>query len=219
MPRTAVIPAPASRARAARPVGSDPEPPPTIHLLPAVTPPPVVGSLFRSSISRAADPSTGLGTMPEVGETFLGFRLVGELGRGSFARVFLAEQEVLAGRQVALKITLRSNREAERLARLQHANVVPVYSVHSAPPVQVICMPFLGRLTIADQLRLHRLVNSSPEPVRRQGGTRKGSSTVAGAGSRPDSRVTAAPDSGPAHRSEPAPPTGSFVGDVPAVLR
>src|SRR5690242_5891816 len=112
MPRTAVIPAPAPVARAARLAGSDPEPPPTIHLLPATpampaaTPPPVFGSLFRSAASRAAGAASGLGTMPEVGETFLGFRLVGELGRGSFARVFLAEQEVLAGRQVALKVTL-----------------------------------------------------------------------------------------------------------------
>ena len=38
-----------------------------------------------------------------------------------------------------------AHREAERLARLQHTNVVPVYSVHDAPPVQVICMPYLGR--------------------------------------------------------------------------
>src|SRR5438874_717857 len=193
MPRTAVIPAPASRARAARPVGSDPEPPPTIHLLPAVTPPPVVGSLFRSSISRAADPAARPGTMPEVGETFLGFRLVGELGRGSFARVFLAEQEVLAGRQVALKVTLRPTREAERLARLQHANVVPVYSVHTAGSVQVICMPYLGRQTIADQLRIHRSTNAAPHTGRRKpSATRRGPSTMlAGASrSRHDGRLS-----------------------------
>src|SRR5205823_2666715 len=158
------------------------EPPPTIRVtpapgspMPAVTPPPAGSGLSRSVLSRDADGPTGLGTMPEVGETFLGFRLVGELGRGAFARVFLAAQEVLAGRQVALKVTLRANREAERLARLQHANVVPVYSVHSAPPVQVICMPYLGRQTIADQLRLHRQHNSSLDPARRRhAGTRKG---------------------------------------------
>ena len=79
-----------------------------------------------------------------VGDTICGFRLVGELGRGAFARVFLAHQEALADRPVALKVTLRPTREAERLARLQHTNVVPVHSVHDAAPAQLICMPFLG---------------------------------------------------------------------------
>src|SRR5205823_4725341 len=46
-----------------------------------------------------------LTTMPEAGGQFLGFRLVGELGRGAFARVFLAEQGELANRQVVLKIS------------------------------------------------------------------------------------------------------------------
>jgi serine/threonine protein kinase/Flp pilus assembly protein TadD len=185
----------------------------------AVTPPPAGPGLSRSAILPDEPVAIGLGTMPEIGETFLGFRLVGELGRGSFARVYLAEQEALAGRQVALKVTLRANREAERLARLQHANIVPVYSVHSAPPVQIICMPFLGRQTIADQLRLHRLVNSSPDPTRRrQSGSRKGSSTVTGTGSRAEARLIS-PDAGLTGTADARPQADPFVGDVPAVLR
>jgi serine/threonine protein kinase/Flp pilus assembly protein TadD len=90
------------------------------------------------------------------GDSFLGFELVEELGRGTFARVFLARQQSLAGRQVVLKISRRPTREAERLARLQHTHVVPVYSVHNQPPLQVICMPYLGRRTIADVLRQYR---------------------------------------------------------------
>jgi tetratricopeptide (TPR) repeat protein len=157
--------------------------------------------------------------MPEVGETFLGFRLVDELGRGSFARVFLAEQEILAGRQVALKVSVRPNREADRLARLQHANVVPVYSVHPAPPVQVICMPYLGRQTIADQLRLHRLSNPSSELGRRRHTlARKGNLTVAGSGSRPPGKP-AASDPGLTRVVAPSPQAASLIGDIPAVLR
>ncbi|MDW8242897.1 MAG: serine/threonine-protein kinase [Thermogemmata sp.] len=92
-----------------------------------------------------------------AGDTFHGFELVEELGQGAFARVFLARQQALAGRFVVLKITRRPTREAERLARLQHTNVVPVYSIHEAPPLQIICMPFLGRRTVADVLKQHRL--------------------------------------------------------------
>jgi serine/threonine protein kinase/Flp pilus assembly protein TadD len=117
--------------------------------------------------------------MPEVGQSFLGFKLVGELGRGAFAKVFLAEQQTLAGRQVALKITLRPTREPDRLARLQHPNIVPVYSVHPANPAQVICMPFRGRRTLSDLLRRWR--PSAGGSGRRPVGTRKvGSTTVAG---------------------------------------
>ena len=213
----------------ARPLAPD-DTPPTVRLpefmpaaMPAVTPPPVGSRLSLSAPGSVATTPAALGTMPEVGETFLGFKLVDELGRGSFARVFLAEQEALAGRQVALKVTLKPNREAERLARLQHANVVPVYSVHAAPPVQVICMPFLGRRTIADQLRLHRLTSSTPTPTPGRswhGGTRKRNSTVTGSRSRSDSKLALDPASGlfraPADVGSEA---ESFVGDVPAVLR
>src|SRR6185369_15690404 len=41
---------------------------------------------------------------PELGETLLGFRLLAELGRGSFARVYLASQPSLGGRLVAVKL-------------------------------------------------------------------------------------------------------------------
>ena len=98
---------------------------------------------------------------PRVGDTVAGFKIVGELGRGAFARVYLAQQEALAGRPVALKVTLRPTREAERLARLQHTNVVPVYSVHAAGPAQIICMPFLGRTTLADLIRAYRAEHPS----------------------------------------------------------
>jgi eukaryotic-like serine/threonine-protein kinase len=95
---------------------------------------------------------------------FLGFTLKEELGRGAFARVYLAHQESLSGREVALKVTLRATREPERLARLQHTNIVPIYSVHESLPVQVICMPFLGRRTIADLVRAYRDELSSRGP-------------------------------------------------------
>jgi hypothetical protein len=85
---------------------------------------------------------------PEVGDMFCGFRLLSELGRGAFGRVFLARQGDLADRLVALKVVCDIRGEPQNLARLQHTNIVPVYSVHSAAPFQAICMPFFGGATL-----------------------------------------------------------------------
>ncbi len=92
--------------------------------------------------------------MPRIGDLFLGFKIVDKLGEGGFGSVFLAEQLGLAARPVALKFTSRPNHEPERLASLQHTNIVPVYSVHTMPPIQVLCMPYLGRQTLHDVLQL-----------------------------------------------------------------
>ena len=69
-------------------------------------------------------------------------------GRGAFGRVFLARQGDLANRLVALKIVCDIRGEPQNLARLQHTNIVPIYSVHAAPPFQAICMPYFGGATL-----------------------------------------------------------------------
>lgn len=98
---------------------------------------------------RLADALTGL---PRVDTDFLGFHLCGELGRGAFGRVFLARQGGLADRLVALKVSADVAGESDALARLQHTNVVPIYSVHRRGPLQAVCMPYLGATTLADTL-------------------------------------------------------------------
>jgi serine/threonine protein kinase/Tfp pilus assembly protein PilF len=100
--------------------------------------------------SRLARAVTAL---PEVGADFLGFRLVAELGRGSFSRVYLARQGELAGRPVALKVSTDLLGEPATLAQLQHTHIVPIYSIHHAGPFQAVCMPYLGATTLADVLR------------------------------------------------------------------
>jgi serine/threonine protein kinase/tetratricopeptide (TPR) repeat protein len=89
---------------------------------------------------------------PTVGDFFGDFELVEELGRGSFAQVFLARQLSLSSRLVALKISRGSSVEPDRLAQLQHANIVPIYSVYAERGLEAVCMPFLGRHTLADVL-------------------------------------------------------------------
>ncbi len=88
--------------------------------------------------------------MPEPGGSFLGFRLVEELGRGAFGRVYLALQGDLADRPVALKISSDRPGESRTLARLQHTNIVPIFSAHSVGPLHAVCMPFFGATTLAD---------------------------------------------------------------------
>src|SRR5205814_4656352 len=89
-------------------------------------------------------------------DSLLHFHLVGELGAGAFSRVFLATQRDLAGRLVALKVSEREDGEPQRLARLQHTNIVPIYSVHHHFQFQVVCMPYVGAHTLAAVLKQHR---------------------------------------------------------------
>jgi hypothetical protein len=84
-----------------------PGPYPAPHPL-GTTPPPLEDlKLSATSWSDGEDNFPTTRRAPRVGDTIVGFKLVGELGRGAFARVFLAEQEALANRQVALKVAPR----------------------------------------------------------------------------------------------------------------
>lgn len=172
-----------------------------------------------SSVSRATRPSSEerrpSARFPAVGDTFCGFKLVGELGSGAFARVFLAEQSALAGRQVALKVTTRPTREPQQLAKLRHTNVVPIYSVHDDPPLQAVCMPFLGRQTLADLIKEYRATGVYP-------GTAAHSTVVALAGttvnsSRGSGVHPALPPAGPAAAADA--PDAAESGHLALVLR
>jgi serine/threonine protein kinase/Tfp pilus assembly protein PilF len=90
--------------------------------------------------------------MPKAGDEFLGFRLLAELGKGAFGKVFLAQQGQLAGRLVALKIATGLFSESQTLAQLQHTYIVPIYSYHHGQPYQAVCMPYLGSTTLAHVL-------------------------------------------------------------------
>ena len=74
-----------------------------------------------------------------------------ELGRGAFARVFLAKERELADRPVALKVSRRGSREPQTLARLQHTHIVPVHShrIDAASGLHLLCMPYFGRITLS----------------------------------------------------------------------
>ena len=106
-------------------------------------------------LAAAERGSSLLGLLLRIGEELAGFRLVLELGRGAFARVFLAEELSLGHRLVALKVSRAEGDEPLMLARLQHAHIVPVHSVHVDPATgfRLLCMPFFGGTNLAQLLR------------------------------------------------------------------
>jgi serine/threonine protein kinase/tetratricopeptide (TPR) repeat protein len=103
------------------------------------------------ALSPANAPDQSESDFPEAGQIIDGFVLVEELGRGAFARVFLARERQLADRPVALKVTRRGSREPQTLARLQHTHIVPVHShrIDRATGLHLLCMPYFGRITLA----------------------------------------------------------------------
>ena len=102
---------------------------------------------------------------PEVGEEFIGFKILRELGRGAIARVYLASQAKLGGRLVAVKVSLFGGYEAETLGKLSHPNIVPVFSVDEDPETRLtaVCMPYRGSATLADVLDLAFAENTPPD--------------------------------------------------------
>jgi serine/threonine protein kinase len=90
---------------------------------------------------------------PEPGETFGDYTLLRELGRGAFARVFLATEGETGDRPVVLKVSLDASAEARTLGRLTHENIVPVFSAgRHETGLSLVCMPFLGSATLHDVL-------------------------------------------------------------------
>jgi serine/threonine protein kinase/tetratricopeptide (TPR) repeat protein len=118
--------------------------------------------LHKSEPAVAQRLAKALQEMPEAGSDFEGFRLVAELGRGAFGRVFLAQQKELAGRLVALKISTDLFHESQTLAQLQHTNIVPIYSAHQIDSFQALCMPYLGSTTLAELLKAFHNRDSLP---------------------------------------------------------
>ena len=122
--------------------------------------PDVQHSLARMIEVHVALRSTSIGfeatepEWPKVRDKWLDWNLVETLGRGAFSRVFLATEPALGDRQVVVKCTLGGGEEAFILGKLKHPNIVPIYSVKrdETSGLTGICMPFLGRKTLADGL-------------------------------------------------------------------
>jgi serine/threonine protein kinase/tetratricopeptide (TPR) repeat protein len=127
-----------------------------------VEPPPAPSDLGLADSGLVAGVREALRHLPAIGDWFAGFHLVAVLGRGAFGRVYLARQGDLADRFVALKVSTDLAGESRTLARLQHTNIVPIYSVHRKAPFQAVCMPYFGATTLAHLLGRYRGDRSLP---------------------------------------------------------
>ncbi len=119
---------------------------------------------LRSMVEPGAGSSQML-KLPDVDDEIFGFRLRYPLGRGAFARVFLAEQANLASRPVVLKISAIEGNEPQTLAQLQHTSIVPIYSVHedARAGLRAVCMPFFGGASLTSVLQ--ELWSRAPLPL------------------------------------------------------
>jgi serine/threonine protein kinase/Tfp pilus assembly protein PilF len=172
---------------------------------------PEPGELFRTlmeaDVGTANRVAEALRRLPETGTEFAGFRLIRELGRGAFGRVYLARQGDLADRPVALKVSADLLGEPQALAQLQHTHIVPIYSTHRVGRLRAVCMPYFGATTLGDVLHDLRSRTTPPD------------SGAALAATLTNRRI----DPGPAPARQPAHPTPSLqalrgLGYVQAVL-
>ncbi len=121
-----------------------------------------------SELDNWLGPAAVEAVLPEVGDEIGPYLLRRELGRGSFARVFLAEQCDLENRLVILKLSTTPTREPWLLARARHAHIVEILShaMVDDGAFQLICMPFLGGATLSAVLEGRR---ANPRPRRARG--------------------------------------------------
>lgn len=85
----------------------------------------------------------------EAGQTIDDFDLVLQLGRGAFARVFLARQRSMQ-RLVALKVSANRGTEPQTLAQLDHDAIVRVFDQHTIAEsgLRLLYMQFLAGGTL-----------------------------------------------------------------------
>ncbi len=104
---------------------------------------------LRSTFVAGAAPAVSIQLSP--GQTIDDFDLLLQLGRGTFATVFLARQKSMQ-RLVALKVSADHGSEPQTLAQLDHENIVRVYDQRVLPEnsIRLLYMQYAAGGTLAD---------------------------------------------------------------------
>ena len=91
--------------------------------------------------SASAEP-----VFPKPGETIGPFQLIRKLGQGASGCTYLALEQSLGDRLVVIKVVPDDQEEHLALSRLQHTNIMPLYSerVIADRGLRLLCMPYLG---------------------------------------------------------------------------
>lgn len=87
---------------------------------------------------------------PEPGEAFEGFTVVRELGRGAFARAYLATDPDTGDRPVVLKLSPTASGEARTLGPVRHPHVAEVLWARRASGFSALCLRYVGAATLRD---------------------------------------------------------------------
>ncbi len=111
--------------------------------------------VHHRELSRIAGVVTPKVRFPVPGERFASFRLRSILGKGGAAQVYLAIDEELGDRRVALKISASMGREPSILANLDHRGIVPILTVAESAETGLrgICMPYRPGETLEGLVR------------------------------------------------------------------
>ena len=109
---------------------------------------------YHRELSRAVGAEYPSVTFPEPGDRFDKYRLTSILGVGGVARVYLATEDELGGRQLAIKVSASFGQEPSILAKLDHRNIVPIWTVaESESGLRGICMPYRPGLTLEELIK------------------------------------------------------------------
>lgn len=162
---TATVGSPAPQGAEATDVASATALDPTTATAPAGDHDPTTRSSGGATTTRPAGDSVTLDDL-DVGDRVDDFDLLVALGRGAFARVFLARQRSMQ-RMVAVKISRDHGTEPQTLAQLDHDYIVRVFDQRLVPDLEmkVLYMQYVPGGTLLSVLRR---VRQTP-PERRSG--------------------------------------------------
>ena len=109
---------------------------------------------YHRELSRAINAEIQVVDFPEPGDRFDRYRLTSLLGVGGVARVYLATEEELGDRQIAIKVSASFGQEPSILAQLDHRNIVPIFTVaKSDSGLRGMCMPYRPGVTLEEVIR------------------------------------------------------------------